>query len=203
MTRRPAAEGGFSLLDLLLTVSILGIVVLVSTPPLMRATAELRLRMAASEASRIFAAARSYAVRHSANVGVKFHPGENGAATTWSLHLDGDGDGVRTADLRDGTDPAVPGAGNVVDRPASFASGIGFGFPEGPLPRDPGGRRLTRRDDPIRFNNSDVAAFGPLGTSTPGSLYLTDGERLAAVRVTNRTGRVRVLLYDAERGEWR
>ncbi len=201
--RRRAAGGGFTLVDLLLTTAILGIVVLVSTPPLLHSTARLRLRMAASEASRILFVARSYAVRHNANVGVKFHPGEGGAATTWSLHLDGDGDGVRTADVRDGDDPPVPAPGGGTRRVARFASGIGFGFPEGPLPRDPGGHPLGRRDDPIRFNRSDIAAFGPLGTATPGSLYLTDGALLAAVRVTGRTGRIRVLLYDEDDGEWR
>ena len=40
--------------------------------------------------------------------------------------------------------------------------------------RDPPGR-FRRRTDPLRFNSSDLASFGPLGTSTPGSLYLTDG----------------------------
>ena len=102
MLRRPAARGGFTLVDLLLTLAILGIVVVISTPPLLRSTSRLRLRMAAAEASRTFALARSYAVRHSANVGVKFHPGTGGAATTWSLHLDGDGDGVLSADVRAG-----------------------------------------------------------------------------------------------------
>jgi len=201
--RSAAARRGFTLVDLLLTLAILGIVVMVSTPSLLRSSARLRLRLAASEASRIFAAARSYAVRHNANVGVKFHPGEGGAPTTWSLYLDGDGDGVRSADVEAGVDPPVPAPGGGRQRPARFASGIGFGFPAGELPRDPSGRRLGRRDDPIRFNRSDIAAFGPLGTATPGSLYLTDGALLAAVRVTGRSGHVRVLIYDAEAQRWR
>ena len=205
MSRRSpsAAERGFTLADLLLVLAVLGIAVTVSTPPLLRMSARLRLRMAATEASRIFYLARSYAVRHDANVGVKFHPGEGRAPTTWELRLDGDGDGVRSADVRSGTDPPVPAPGGGVLRPARFASGIGLGFPDGPLPRDPGGHRLVRRDDPIRFNRSDIAAFGPLGTATPGSLYLTDGALLAAVRVDGRSGHVRVLLYDTEKEEWR
>jgi len=181
---------------------VIGVIALITVPDLIRSSDRMRLRVAGSEASRIFTIARSYAVLHSTHVGVKFHPGRGGEPTTWTLHRDGDGDGVRTADIRRGDDPPVPGPGGGDHRLARFGA-TRLGFPPGPLPRDPGGRRLTRRNDPIRFNRSDIASFGPLGTSTPGSLYLTDGRNLAAVRVTNRTGRVRVLIYDADAGEWR
>ena len=63
---------------------------------------------------------------------------------------------------------------------------------------------MDRLDDPIRFNQSDLASFDPLGTATPGSLYLTDRRSLlAAVRVTSRTGRIRVLRYDSRARTWR
>ena len=78
--------------------------------------------------------------------------------------------------------------------------------PFGPPPADPGspGRQLDRLDDPIRFNQSDLASFSPLGAATAGSVYLTDGRsRLAAVRVFNRTGKVRVLVYDPKERVWR
>jgi hypothetical protein len=58
--------------------------------------------------------------------------------------------------------------------------------------------------DPIRFNQSDLASFSPLGTSTPGSLYLSDGlRRLAVVRVANNAGRMRAYTWDPERRVWR
>ena len=86
-----------------------------------------------------------------------------------------------------------------------FGRRIRFGFPEGARPSDPSspGRRLEGLDDPIRFNRSDLASFGALGTATPGSLYLTDGHRLVAVRVLNRTGRIRVLAWDRKTDRWR
>lgn len=215
-------NAGFTLIDLLLTLFILAIVALISVPPLLRSTADLRLRLAASEASRIFAQARSYSMRHNSLVAVKFHPpeasrghapgkggppggtpGKTPGRTTWTLHRDGDGDGVRSRDVERGIDPVVPAPGAGMHREARFAQGIVPGFPPGPLPRDPSGRQLTRRHDPIRFNRSDLASFGPLGTATPGSLYLTDGRGLAVVRITGRTGRVRVMTYDAKEGAWR
>ena len=48
-----------------------------------------------------------------------------------------------------------------------------------------------------------MASFGPLGTSTPGSIYLTDGlHNLVAVRVFGRTGKIEVLRYDIETEIW-
>ena len=80
-----------------------------------------------------------------------------------------------------------------------------FGFPPGPAPRDPGNpsSRLDRLDDPIRFNRSDIASFDQLGTSTPGSLYLTDGRALlSVVRLFGRTGKVKILRYDSKTEKW-
>jgi hypothetical protein len=48
-----------------------------------------------------------------------------------------------------------------------------------------------------------MASFSPLGESTPGSLYLTDGlDNLAVVRIFGRTAKVKVMLYDREREVW-
>ncbi len=62
---------------------------------------------------------------------------------------------------------------------------------------------MGRLDDPVRFNRSDLASFNPIGTATPGSIYLTDGrQRLAVVRVNNISGKVSVLVYDQEKDAW-
>jgi hypothetical protein len=143
-------------------------------------------------------------MRHSANVALKFHlePGQEGLTRVFfALYRDGDGDGVRNDDLARGVDPQVTRPRQL----ATFGSRIGFGFPAGATPSDPSdpGSRLDRLDDPIRFNRSDLASFGPLGTATPGSLYLTDGRRLAMVRVQNRAGRVRVMRWDPVTDRWK
>lgn len=202
--RRPAARRrrGFSLSELLIALAAVAIVAVVTVPSLDRAFAVQRLRLAGAEVSRTMHLARSYAVRHSAHVAIKFHRGADGRATAWTLYADGDGDGVLSRDLARGIDVPVPAATGLVHRPLRLAGRVAPGFPPGPLPRDPGGRPLDR-DRPVRFGRGDLASFGPLGTATPGTLYLTDGRRLAAVRVAGRSGRVRVLLYDERTGGWR
>jgi hypothetical protein len=156
--------------------------------------------MAAHELMSLLREARLLAIREGSNVGLKFVPEESGRVT-YGLYRDGDGDGVLTRDIEAGVDPPL----GPIRELAHLGAHVRFGFPDGPAPRDPGDprRRLKRLDDPIRLNRSDMASFGPLGTSTPGSLYLTDGsEHLAVVRIFGRTGKVKIMLYDSESESW-
>ena len=195
---------GFSTLEALAAVAVLGLATMLTVPGLLQWSSQQRVDAAAAELVGTLRLARTYAMRNSANVALKFHlePTDRGITRVmFSLYRDGDGDGVRNDDLERGTDPRVTPPRQL----ASFGSKVRFGFPAGAAPSDPSspGRKLERLDDPIRFNRSDLASFGPLGTSTPGSLYVTDGRRLAVVRVVSRTGRVRVLRWDPAGDQWR
>lgn len=193
-------QRGFQLVEAVVVLAIVAASLVVSIPPVMRWTSALRLRLATAEFTATLRLARSTAVTTGAKVGVKFRPRPSGRVT-FTLHRDGDGDGVRTRDIDDGTDRQI-GPEHQLQHVGAH---VRLGFPPGIVPRDPGnpGRRLDRLDDPIRFNRSDIAAFNTLGQGTPGSLYLTDGQRgLTAVRVLGATGRVRVLVYDVTTERW-
>jgi len=200
---RPVSGGraGFQLLGLLVTLVAAGILLSVAAPPLVQWTGRLRARAAAGEVAGALRLARSEAAKRGARVGLKFRVAADGAVS-FTLHRDGDGDGLSTRDIDSGVDPALAAP----RRLEHLGADVRFGFPPGPAPRDPGdpSRRLDRLDDPIRFNLSDIASFDPLGTSTPGSVYLTDSRRhLMAVRLFGRTGKVKILAYDAEAETWR
>jgi prepilin-type N-terminal cleavage/methylation domain-containing protein len=192
---------GFTLIELLVYLAISTMILTAGIPPLLNLTADLRLQLAATELVGTLRAARSLAIRLNTNVAVKFHPRADGYAT-WSVYRDGDGDGVLNRDIATGVDPLVS-----PPRPLEqLGKRLRFGFPPGTAARDPGdpGERLRPADDPIRFNSSDLASFGPLGTSTPGSLYLTDSRsKLMAVRVFGRTGKVKIIAYDFDAEIWR
>jgi type II secretory pathway pseudopilin PulG len=193
-------EKGFQLAELIVSLAVLVLILLLGAPSLLQATGDMRLRLAAYELVGVLRLARASAVRLDANVAVKFRTATDGTVT-FTLYRDGDGDGVLTKDIDAGVDRPL----GAPRRLANLGRGVGFGFPPGPAPADPGspGHRLDV-SDPIRFNSSDLASFSALGTSTPGSLYLTDGVgRLMAVRVANRAGKVRVLTWVAERRIWR
>ncbi len=198
--RRNRRWDGFNLLETLLVLTLIVALSVAAIPPIDRWSRGLRVSLAADELVGVLRLARSAAIRHSTKVGVKFRPGP-GDRTTFRMYRDGDGDGVLTRDIDAGIDPPL----SLPQELAHIGRQIRFGFPVGVSPRDPGDprRRLSRLDDPIRFNRSDIASFNHLGSSTPGSLYITDGQHhLSAVRLFGRTGKVKVIRYDIETETW-
>jgi type II secretion system protein H len=190
---------GSSLLELLVVLTLLCLVAVLAVPPLLSRLANTRLRLASAELAGSLRLARSYAVRHGTHVAVKFYVGDE--RVRFAIYRDGNDNGVRTRDLEQGVDVLLVPARDL----GHLGRHVRFGFPPGKAPRDPSDprRRLDRLDDPIRFNQSDLASFSPIGAATPGSLYLTDGQRLALVRVYNRTGKLKLLLYDPLQERWR
>jgi len=196
----PWIEKGFSLAELIVVLTLVILIAAVGVPPMLEMASGLRLHLAAQELGGTLHLARAEAARRGFNVAVKFRPGTVSGAT-YTLYRDGNGNGVLNRDIDAGKDPALS-----LPRPLQYlGSRMHFGFPPGRRIRDPSSpRQWLGVQDPIRFNDSDLASFGPLGTSTPGSVYLTDGKsRLMAVRVTGRTGRTRIIVYDFEEEVWR
>jgi len=181
--------------------AIFAVVTTMAVPHLIRQNAGHQVRLAAAETVTILRRARANATRLNVKVGVKFVITEDQIAY-YRMYQDSDGDGVRSKDILAGIDtPLGP-----LRRMAHLGHRVGFGFPPGEAPRDPGNpkRRLHRLQDPIRFNRSDIASFGPMGTATPGSLYLTDHrDYLVVVRLVGLSGRVRTLIYDRKEESWR
>ncbi|HEX4960845.1 MAG TPA: prepilin-type N-terminal cleavage/methylation domain-containing protein [Thermoanaerobaculia bacterium] len=194
------AQRGFQLIELIVALAVLGSLVLLGAPSLLHGTDDLRLHMAAGEVAGVLRTSRSFALRYGANVAVKFSTDRNGTAT-FALYRDGNGNGVLNREIATGKDPLMMPPQSL----KFLGRDVVFGFPPGPPPRDPGtGKPMDRLDDPIRFNDSDLASFGPLGTSTPGSVYLRNGSgHLMVVRVSDRTGKVSLLTYDAKKRLWR
>lgn len=200
-SRSDAYNRAFTLIDLMVAMAVLGVLAALATPPLQRMHDGLELRLAAEEVAGVMRQARQHAVMHNVHVGVKFTTDEETGFVFMHLYRDGDGDGVRNHDIDSGDDEPMS-----VPQPLTHVGRrVHFGFPDGPMPRKVSGYgTLTGRDDPIRFNQSDIASFGPMGTATPGTLYLTDGSlRVAAVRISSRNGRLKIYLWNRNTGVWR
>ncbi len=193
------SERGFTLIELVLILALSCVLVGLAAPPLLQAGGDLRLRLSAAELVSALRSARWQAIRNGANVAVRFWPAADGTAT-YAIYRDRDGDGVLNKDIAAGIDTMVTPPRRV----EQTGNQMRFGFPPGRRIRDTSGHLMDRLDDPIRFNDSDLASFSPLGTATPGTAYLTDGQnRLVAVRVNNRAGKVLVLVYDVKTEVWR
>lgn len=200
-TQSDSASAGFTILELAVVLVLVGLSAGLLIPPLVNWSSKSRVHSAAAEVVGTLRLARTYAMRHGVPVAVKFDTSSRVGAVFFALFKDEDGDGVRNVDIERGVDRRL----THWRRLSTFGPRVGFGFPPDMRPRDPGSptHRLDRLDDPIRFNRSDLASFGPLGTSTPGSLYISDGKHLMVVRVLGLTGRVRVLQWDQPRDRWR
>ena len=129
------------------------------------------------------AMARTYAVTRSANVALRFS--WTGADATFQMFVDRNGDGVRNADISSG-----------IDTPLDTAVSLSSLFPGVAMKTEDG-------STPVHVGSSNLLSFTPLGTATPGSLYVRgrDGLQLA-LRVVGATGRARVLRYDSSSGSW-
>ncbi|HRC85039.1 MAG TPA: GspH/FimT family pseudopilin [Thermoanaerobaculia bacterium] len=199
-TLKQKESQGFQLIELVIVLALLGLITAFAVPDLLRATAAQRVRLAAGEIAGIFQRGRMEAIRRGGNVAVKFRDQDDGTYT-YTLYRDGDADGVLNQDIDLGIDSAL----SQPRRLEQVGGNVGFGLPTAFVPRDPANprRRLDHLEDPIRFNRSDLASFGPLGTATPGTVYITDHQdHLAAVRLLGPTGRVQVLYYDPDLDQW-
>jgi prepilin-type N-terminal cleavage/methylation domain-containing protein len=186
---------GYTLLELLTVLAILGLMVVCSIP----AFGNYRRRMsiiAASEQFRsILRATRARAIASGRNAGVKFI---SGTEWTYAIYEDGDGDGVRNDDITRGTDRRTFGPAIVM--PSFHIATIGL---LKTTVKDPDGDPLKPDASPVQFGRSTICSFSPIGSGTPGTLYLIDGGgQLWAARVHGSGGRVRVLRYNDGLKKW-
>lgn len=191
-----SAQRGYSLVELLTALAILGCIALVSIPAFASMRRRSAVRLASYELRSIFHQTRSRAIARNANAGVRFSL----LSGKWhfAVYDDGDGDGVLTEDINRGTDRlAVPP--RVVLRETTLAT-IGV---LAQMITDPDGDRLFPTSSPVVFGTSKICSFSPLGESTSGTIYLTDrGSELYAVRVYGATAKMRLLRYNAGSRKW-
>lgn len=189
---------GTSLLEALVAVTLIGLATVILLPALAESGSSARTGAGARQVALTLHAMRWKSVAGNKNCGLAFERDSTG--WRWLEVQDGNGNGLRSAEIADGTDVVVSGP----HRLQSMVSSVTFGFPgSGPYPAVPPGTGTLRNlDDPIQFGRSDLVAFSPLGSASSGTLYVTDGKGLFAVVLFGRTARVRVWRFDARGRRW-
>jgi hypothetical protein len=158
----------------------------------------LRDRVRAAAAGRflasVFHAARLAAVQRGQAVGVRFDEGPEGYG--WTVYADGNGNGVRTADIASGADIRLCARTSMPDTVPGVNLGATAGVPQVDSSAAVG-------DDPVRLGASDILSFSPDGTATSGTVYLVGrGGHDWAIRVLGATARIRLSRFDPVRREW-
>jgi type II secretory pathway pseudopilin PulG len=190
------ADRGYSLVELLFITALAITVGAAAVPQCLAAIDDFRTAGAARYVSTRFYRARMEAVMRSTSVAIHF--AKTPAGYSYTVYLDGNGNGVLTQDIQNGVDRRI----NATERLRDHFSGVEFGaIPKLP-PIDPGG--TAPGTDPIRLGVSSLASFTALGTASSGTVYIR-GRRDAqyAVRIFGDTGKTRMLKFDHHTGHWR
>ena len=132
-----------------------------------------------------FRKAYSMAVKQGVYTAIRFE--RDGERPLYSVYADGNGNGVRSDEIRRGLDRRVAGPFPLHGGSSRVRVGINPGVPA--IPPDSG----FVTGDPIRFGPAGLLSFSPLGTATPGTFYLAGEGVQAAVRVTPGSARVRLM----------
>lgn len=189
-------QRGYSLLELLLVLTIFGILAGISVPQLVATLDDYRASGAARYVSARIQRTRMEAINRSTAVAVRFLQDADGYS--FAVYADGNGDGVRTQDIRDAVDLQI----GTVDHLSNNFAGVEFGLLAGLPAIDAGG--VPPGTDPIKLGVSNILSYSPLGTSSSGSLYLRGrGYTQYVVRVFGDTGRVRILKFNPVTRQWK
>ena len=192
MNRAPSrlTASGYSLLELVVALGIILLMGSVALPNILGFRQEIALVGAAQGFKIEFMRARSIATTKNTQTAIRFEADGSGR-TNYSTYVDGNYNGVLAADIANGTDPRIAGP----FRLDAGQSGVEVGvLPDAP---SPDGGRLG--SEPIRFGNSRMVSFSPLGTGTPGTFYLRTRSSMAGVRVTGGSARVRIMILRGKR----
>ena len=189
---------GYTLLELTTALAIIGIISLMTIPAFTSITRRRVTRTAAAEMRGIFSLTRSLAIARSRHVAVKFS--ESGSEWHYAIFIDGNGNGVRNAEINSGTDRMVQPYRRVLQ-----GAGMGrIGLPSYSIPDPDSGKPLAPHTSPVRFNQSTLCSYSPIGESTNGSIFLTDGrDNAAMIRVYGPDARVRWFTYERATGKWK
>jgi hypothetical protein len=187
------SERGRSLLEVLLVLATsftMGALAIAQTSS---AIDEMRTAVAARYVAGRIGSTRIDAVRRSSAVALRFEA--VGDDYMYAPYEDGNGNGVRTAEIRNG-----------VDRPLGPFERLGDKFPGVHFELAPGlpdadGQTGTGADG-VRIGSAHILTMSADGTATSGTLYIRGRRGQYAVRVLGVTGRTRMLQYQSGDRVW-
>lgn len=118
--------------------------------------------------------------------------------TQLRVYYDGNGNGVLQKDIDKGIDPPLTSLSWLDDQARDMSLRVNQSITD-----VSGSAALHPGDDPLRIGNTSLLAFSAVGSATSGTLYVAAhrGPQMA-IRVFGATGRVRVLMFDAQTGQW-
>lgn len=181
-------------MELIFIVAVMTTLAGIAVPAILTNLDDARTAAAARYLASTARLARTQAVTRSAAVGIHFE--KHGNSYRLAMYVDGNFNGIRTADITGGIDRMIRAPERIEDQ----FPGVAFGIADGVLG---GGGSAAGGADPIRLGRGDIMTFTPIGTATSGTVYIRSrtGHQYA-VRILGATGRTRILEFDWGAGVW-
>jgi type II secretory pathway pseudopilin PulG len=155
---------------------------------------EFRARSAARHVAQRIARLRADAVKRSSFVGLRFVA--TGTDYSYATYVDGNNNGIRTAEIAAGVDPQVNGPEMLAWNFPGIRFGIAVGIPDAD-------NHPVSTQDGVRIGSARILSMNPDGSATPGTLYIVSPKGAQyAVRVLGATARTRVLKFDRASNRW-
>jgi type II secretory pathway pseudopilin PulG len=189
------AKAGYSLIEVLFVLSAAATLGAMALPPFFAALDEYRTAGAVRYICTRLQRTRMEAASRSTNVAMQFDAERVGYS--FSIYADGNGDGVRTPDIKSGIDSRLAAIGRVPDNYAGVDFGLLAGLPPVEASEPPPGT------DPIKLGSSDLLSYSSTGSSSTGSLYIKGNKAQYVIRILGDTGRTRVLKFDRYTRRWK
>jgi type II secretory pathway pseudopilin PulG len=187
---------GYTFVELLFVIGTVATVSGVAVPQLLTGLDDFRTAGAARHVAARLQRARMDAVVRSADVGLQVTQAADGYS--YAVYVDGNRNGVRSADIQRGIDKRLVAP----ERLSDHFAGVDFGAIPGLPAVDPGG--TAPGTDPVLLGSGDMATFAASGTSSSGSLYIRGRRNTQlVVRIYGQTGKTRVLKFDARSRQWK
>ena len=183
---------GYSLVELLFAMSVVATLGGIVIPVASSTVDDLRAAGAARHMAARIASIRLDAVRRSAMVSLRFDP--QGADYKFTTFVDGNGNGVRTADITVGVDSPL----SATDRLSHHFPGTALGL----LPGVPDLDGSVSSSDGVRIGSTPFLSTAPNGSCTGGTLYVHGKRRQYAIRILGATGRVRLFVFEPGPRRW-
>jgi hypothetical protein len=190
------ASAGAALIDMIFAVS-LGLVMTAIAVPVVGGTLERERTIVGTQyLVGQLQRARLDSLKRARSVAVRLEL--VGERTRLQLFADGNGNGVLQRDIDREIDPPLTPASWLDDQARDISLRVNQ-----PITEVAGSATITPGGDPLRIGNTALLTFSPLGSATSGTLYVAArrGPQMA-IRVFGATGRVRVLMFDAQTRQW-
>jgi hypothetical protein len=185
---------GFSVVELAFVLGVVATTCGIAIPQALATLDDMRTLGAVRYLSTRLHETRMEAVRRSKHTAIRFTLLEQ--RYVFRIYTDGNNNGIRSADIQSGVDPALRPPERLSDQFAQVDFGTLPGLPAVDPSSSPPG------SDPIRVGTSRMVVFTALGTATPGSLYVKSRRAQYVVRIFGETGKIRILRFNERTGKW-